>query len=78
MFDYFIYDSSYILQQWRIPEQAVFERYLGLKQTPEDTKNSKWKELEEAVKQWKDRENFVEAKCKVIQLLSFLCIVICC
>ncbi|KAH7538051.1 hypothetical protein FEM48_Zijuj03G0158200 [Ziziphus jujuba var. spinosa] len=31
------------------------------KQATEVTKNSKWKEFEEAVKQWKERENIMEA-----------------
>ncbi|PON44186.1 Mitogen-activated protein kinase kinase kinase [Trema orientale] len=44
--------------------QAVEESYFSLEQAIEDTKESKWKEFEEAVKRWKDEEDIVEAKCK--------------
>ncbi|KAH7538046.1 hypothetical protein FEM48_Zijuj03G0157700 [Ziziphus jujuba var. spinosa] len=59
--------NNRVKNQSRIPEQAVCESYLGVKQATEDTINSKWKEFEEAVlNQWKERENIVEAKCKAV------------
>ena len=48
-----------------MPERAVKESLFSLKQAIENTKESKWKEFGEAVKRWKDKEDVVDAKCKV-------------
>ncbi|XP_024928756.3 U-box domain-containing protein 32 isoform X3 [Ziziphus jujuba] len=60
------------VEQWRDSEQAVCGSYLGVKRDTEDSKSSKWKEFEEAVKQWKEKENIVEAECKA-KALESLC-----
>lgn len=51
-------------EERKAEEQEDGNNYLSLELAIEDTKESKWKDFEEAVKQWKDDEVIVEAKCK--------------
>ncbi|XP_062120383.1 U-box domain-containing protein 32 isoform X2 [Humulus lupulus] len=53
-----------VREEQKVEEQADKESCYSLEQAIEDTKESKWKDFEEAVKRWKDDEDIVEAKCK--------------
>lgn len=44
--------------------QATIEYYSRLEEAMRDAKSSKRKEVEEAVKRWKEEDNAVEARCK--------------
>lgn len=55
---------EWILQEEEDQGQATIEYYSRLEEAMRDAKSSKRKEVEEAVKRWKEEDNAVEARCK--------------
>lgn len=72
-----IVDGSWIVQEEEDQGQATIEYYSRLEEAIRDAKSSKRKEVEEAVKRWKEEDNAVEARCKANFIsLFFFCFVL--
>lgn len=51
------------LQEWRMQmQEPISQSYLEVEQTTEDAKTPKWKEFEETVKQWKEKQKGAKFK----------------
>ncbi|KAL5567971.1 hypothetical protein UlMin_024546 [Ulmus minor] len=59
-----VVDASNLMSLLTDEEHVVSENNFTLEKAIKDTKESKWKEFEEAVSRWKDEEHIVETECK--------------